>query len=272
MGIFDFLKKKNKQERSLPTAPNPIPMPSTAKPPRTTSSTPGSLNLSKEESLQLLDLRKTEVSTLCATVEELSGLTSRVALVLDYSGSMGTLYRNGTVQSVIERILPIACQFDNNQELDLWIFETGFHRLGGITLSNFYDFVKREITPKYSMGGTRYAPVLEDVLNYYTKEEPSDMPTYVIFVTDGDNSDQRSTTQVIQKASAHPVFWQFVGIGNENFSFLRKLDEMPNRITDNANFFQISNVNTVSDTELYQKLLTEYPSWLKDVRQKGWIA
>ena len=113
---------------------------------------------------------------------------------------------------------------------------------------------------------------MEDVLNYYIKKEPSDLPTYVIFVTDGDNSDQRSTTQVIQNASAHPIFWQFVGIGNEKFSFLRKLDEMPNRVTDNANFFQLSNVNAISDAELYQKLLTEYPSWLKDVRQKGWIA
>lgn len=270
MGIFDFLKKKNKQEESShPVVTSPMPVVTREVSPKPTQ---GLLNLSKEESLQLLDLRKAEVSTLCATSEELAGLTSRVALVLDYSGSMGSLYRNGTVQSVIERILPIACQFDDNQELDLWIFETGFHRLGGITLSNFYDFVKREITPKYSMGGTRYAPVLEDVLNYYTKEEPSDLPTYVIFVTDGDNSDQRSTTQVIQNASAHPVFWQFVGIGNEKFSFLSHLDEMPNRVIDNANFFQLSNVNGISDVELYQKLLTEYPSWLKDVRQKGWIA
>ena len=75
------------------------------------------LNLSKEESLLQLDLRKKELSDFCLGVNELNGLRSRVALVLDYSGSMERLYKNGTVQSVIERIMPIASQFDDNAEL-----------------------------------------------------------------------------------------------------------------------------------------------------------
>ena len=121
------------------------------------------LNLSKEQSLINLDLRKKEVENIVMGIPQLSNITSRVALVLDFSGSMSTLYKNGTVQSVIERIMPIAMQFDDNQELDLWIFENGFTRLGGVTKENFYGLANN-IFNQYSMGGTEYAPVMNDAL------------------------------------------------------------------------------------------------------------
>ena len=76
------------------------------------------LNLTKEQSLIQLDLRKEEVEQVVMGIPQLSNIISRVALVLDFSGSMELLYENGTVQSVIERIMPIAMQIDDNQELD----------------------------------------------------------------------------------------------------------------------------------------------------------
>lgn len=229
------------------------------------------LNLTKEESLVQLDLRKEEMNLLCLEKPELSNLKSRVALVLDYSGSMHLLYKNGTVQSVIERILPIAMQFDDNAELDLWIFENKYTRLGGITKNNFYDYVNKEIMSKYSMGGTNYAPVMKDVAKKYIKEEPSSLPTYVIYITDGDNSDKTVTTNFMKDISKEPIFWQFVGLGNDSFDFLEKLDDMSGRYVDNADFFKIRNINKVSDKELYNQLLNEYPEWLKLVKSKGMI-
>lgn len=229
------------------------------------------LNLSKEESLQVLDLRKKEVTTLCLEKPELTNLKSRVALVLDYSGSMISLYKNGTVQSVIERILPIAMQFDDNAELDLWIFENGFNRLGGITKSNFYGYVKNKIMSKYSMGGTQYTPVMKDIAQKYINEEPSSIPNYVIYITDGDNSDKSATTEFMKNISNKPIFWQFVGLGSDSFAFLEKLDDMGGRYVDNADFFKIKDINKISDKELYNNLLNEYPEWLKLVKSKGMI-
>ena len=72
------------------------------------------LNTTKEQSLINLDTRKGIVLDVVKNIPSLSNLTSRVALVLDFSGSMRNLYKNGTVQSVIERIMPIAMQFDDN--------------------------------------------------------------------------------------------------------------------------------------------------------------
>lgn len=235
------------------------------------SATTIGLNLNKEESLMNLDLRKKEVNLLCLDKPEFNELSSTIALVLDYSISIRPLYNNGTVQSIIERILPIAMQFDDNQELDLWIFEDGFKRLGGITKNNFYNFVKNEIMNKYDMGGTNYAPVMKDIVKKYIKEEPSSLPNYVIYVTDGDNADKTETTNFIKEVSDKPIFWQFVGIGDSEFKFLTKLDDLKDRYVDNADFFKIRDINKVSDKELYNNLLNEYPSWLKEVRKKGMI-
>lgn len=229
------------------------------------------LNLTKEESLIQLDLRKKELSDLCLGKDELNGLRSRVALVLDYSGSMKLLYKNGTVQSVIERIMPIASQFDDNAELDLWIFENGFKRLESINLNNFYGYVNREILPKYRMGGTEYSHVMKDVYKKYIQEEPSNLPNYVVFITDGDNFDKSKTTPFIKDVSKYPIFWQFVGIGNASFDYLEQLDDLKGRYIDNADFFKLNDVNQVSDKELYKRLLTEYPNWTKEARAKRLI-
>lgn len=232
--------------------------------------TPKKVNLSKEESLKKVNLRKESVSKICLEKKELTDLTARVAVVMDYSGSMDRLYFDGTVQSVLERLLPIALKFDDNGELETWIFENGYNRLKDININNYYNYIKNEqILKKYKMGGTNYAPVMRDVLNKYTKEDPSNKPTLVLFLTDGDNFDKREATKVIKEASEYPIFWQFVGIGESNYSFLEKLDEMEGRFIDNANFFAVDDINRISDDELYRKLLNEYPEWIKEAKKKN---
>ena len=269
MGIFDKLfggNKKSSQStnQSFNTSP--------------TKSFSGnglsSLNLSKEESLTQLNLRKDMISSLCLEKKELNSLTARVAVVMDYSGSMENLYRNGTVQSLLDRLLPVAMQFDDNGEMEVWLFDNTYRRIKDISLENYYDYINNErLLRKYDMGGTQYAPVINDVVKKYTKEMPSDLPTLVLFITDGDNfdSDKPYATKAIREASKYPIFWQFVGIGSSYFDYLEQLDEMEGRYVDNANFFSINDLNSISDEELYQRLLGEYPSWISIAKSKGMI-
>ena len=222
------------------------------------------INLSKEESMKKIDLRKKEVINIC---EEKGGILltqkARVGVVMDYSGSMSPMYKDGTVQSVLERLLPIAMQFDDNGEMEVWLFENGFRRMPPMTLDNFYGYVEREIlSKKYRMGGTDYAPVMNDIGKKYINEEPAAMPDYIMFITDGNNSDAAATKTALRNWSKYPIFWQFVGIGREKFTFLVTLDNLDGRYVDNANFFSIENLNKVADITLYQRLLAEYPSWL----------
>lgn len=230
----------------------------------------GGVKLSKEESLKGVRLRKETVDKVCLGKKELNNLTARVAVVLDYSVSMRELYYNDSVQTVLERLLPIALKFDDNGQLEAWIFENGFNRLEDISIDNYYGYIENErILKNYRMGGTNYSPVMVDVLEKYTIEDPSDMPTLVIFITDGDNYDKNRAREVMKEASKYPIFWQFVGLGDRNYSFLESLDEMTGRYIDNANFFAVDNIEKMSDDELYNKILSEYPDWIREARNKN---
>lgn len=229
-----------------------------------------SLNLNKEQSLKQLNLRKESIQSLCLEKKELNGLIARVCMVIDFSGSMYELYEDGRVQEVIERLLPVAMQFDDNGVMEAWIFSSDFNRIPDISLNNYYDYIRNErLQDTYYMGGTNYAPVMKDVCKKYIEEEPADIPTLVLFITDGDNSDRDYTTHIITEASRYPIFWQFVGIGNSGFRYLEQLDEMGGRFIDNANFFSVNDLRYISDNDLYEKLLGEYPEWITKARNAG---
>ena len=225
------------------------------------------IKLTKEETIEKISLRKNIVEAISLKKKIDIDHVARVAVVMDYSFSMSNLYTTGVVQKTLERLLPIAMRFDDNGEMEVWIFETSFRRLPSMTLDNVYGYVDREVMHKgFSMGGTNYAPVIEDIGRKYLSEDrlsgTEGIPTYVIFITDGDNMDRLDTKRALISISRAPIFFQFVGIGNSKFEFLEELDEIEGRFVDNANFFAIANIEKEDDEQLYDKLLTEYPTWL----------
>ncbi len=191
---------------------------------------------------------------------------ARVAMVFDFSGSMGTKFHDGSVQRVTTRLLPIGMRFDDNGEVESWLFSNGFKRLQSLNINNYQDYVQRVMLQSgMSMGGTEYAPVLKDVTKYYVKEHPSTLPAFVIFVTDGDNNqkDKPSTDAIIREISEYNEFVQFVGIGNASFDYLRKLDDLAGRRFDNTGFISVRDMDQLTDDELYTELLRQYVDWLK---------
>ena len=68
------------------------------------------------------------------------------------------------------------------------------------------------------------------------------------------------------------MFVQFVGIGKEDFPFLRKLDELPGRVIDNAGFMPVNDLDAIKDLELYDRLLNEFPQWRVKARAQGLLA
>jgi hypothetical protein len=73
------------------------------------------------------------------------------------------------------------------------------------------------------------------------------------------------------EASSYPIFWQFVGVAGSNYGVLEDLDKMKGRIVDNAGFFAVDDLKKIKDEELYDRLLSEFPHWLKEAKQKGII-
>lgn len=188
---------------------------------------------------------------------------ARVAVVEDYTGSMAGMYRDGTVQEVTNRLLPIALKFDDNGEMESWIFANSYRKLTPVTIDNHEDYVKNVIMRSgMSMGSTYYAPVLRDVAKFY-KNNTSNIPAFVIFITDGDNFDERETNAIVRELSNYNMFVQFVGIGNQsNFDYLRELDNLSGRKCDNTGFLLARDLVKMDDEQLYTELLRQYNDWL----------
>ena len=121
--------------------------------------------------------------------------------------------------------------------------------------------------------GNNEPRVMKDIIRKYTVKEPNlNIPTYIIFFSDGGIYEQKKIKQLITESSTKNLFWQFVGLGRANYGVLENLDEMEGRFIDNANFFALDDISKISDEELYDRLLNEFPSWIKEARAKGILA
>lgn len=188
---------------------------------------------------------------------------ARVALAMDYSGSMSNLFRNGSVQETVSRLLPIALRFDDNGELESWLFSNGSERLAAVTKDNYSTYVRKVMNKaNMSMGGTNYAPVLKEMVSYYKDIEPSEVPAFIIFITDGENWDTNETNKIVKELSNYNMFVQFIGIGDESFNYLRSLDHMEDRKHDNTGFTAVKDMNKMTDEQLYTEILRQYKDWL----------
>lgn len=234
----------------------------------------------------LIDL--TKKAKVVLEKKQIFGEKAQVVLAIDISVSMNTLYRNGTVQELVDRLLGIGMNMDDNQSIDVFAFGSKDYEINVATTRNHQNFVNNVLLKRISLeSSTNYAGVMKRIINKFgisaveqkkgffskftsKKQEfvKANIPTLVFFITDGDNFDKAMTERIIKEASNQAIFWQFVGIGKLNFNFLQKLDDMQGRFLDNVNFFSVNDLNKISDEDLYNKLLNEFPQWIKDARSK----
>ncbi|EGT3641080.1 TPA: VWA domain-containing protein [Clostridioides difficile] len=251
--IFNFGRKKNTGDESKENINNEK----------------NSIELKKEK----VNLRKDTVSKICLTksnFNDIKNMKFDVVLVLDCSLSTSDLFENGTIQDIFERLLPISLSFDNDGMLDVWLFNDEAYQLTSIDMNNLFNYVKDEkLFKKYVHGGTKYSPVIKEVIKEKTELNEAKDPVYVIFITDGDNSDKKEAELVIREASNKPIFFQFIGIGKQKFKFLEQLDVMEGRVVDNANLFALNDINNISDEELYERVMKELPEWVREAKKKG---
>ncbi|GAA4818386.1 VWA domain-containing protein [Nocardioides caeni] len=210
--------------------------------------------------------------------------TARVALVLDISGSMSSRYSKGLVQKLAERVLALGLRFDDDGEVDVFLFGNKVHRPAGLTLDGYSSYVKT-ITKQHKLEfSTKYGAAMAAIRQHYvgssaprTQPVSATTPVYVMFLTDGAPTDQAKATEQVRAASFEPIFWQFMGIGSDRFAYLQKLDDLDGRFTDNADFFAVTDdeligKRPISDDELFERLMTEYPDWLRRARAAGLLT
>ncbi|QHE73665.1 VWA domain-containing protein (plasmid) [Rhodococcus sp. ZPP] len=228
------------------------------------------LSLVKREKL---NLQKREVAKVLLSKGAASPV-GRVVLVMDNTGSMSKRYRSGEVKRIIERMVPVATQLDSDGNLEAYAYAQRFVKLPDVTVADADTWVNTYVHLRGRHGGIDFdaiggtnneIPVMEEIIG--TLDKATAVPTLVLFFTDGGFNARAQITALMRTASAFPAFWQFIGIGKSSFGVLEKLDTLTGRLVDNAGFFAVENVDTLTDTALYELLLSEYPDWLRAARQ-----
>ena len=258
-----------------------------------------SLDKISEQAPGLLSLAKT--ASQAVDLSGLNGQTAKVAVALDFSGSMSRVYRSGAMQRLVEKALALATQFDDDGAIDFFIFDSTAAYLGEISIDDFAGSVDR-LTKGRRMGSTNYADAFLTIRDHFgfapaapaappkrgffglgkaqsaqtapvaqAPATPADIPVYVLFLTDGAPDNQSKAVRALTEVSTAPIFWKFLSIGSQSMAFLEKLDTLTERFVDNANYEPIGDVDAISDAVLFKKMLTEFPDWLKEARTKNLI-
>ncbi len=201
----------------------------------------------------------------------------QIVFALDYSNSMEKyenggleLYSSGKIQEIINKIFAICDALTFEESIDLFLFEIKSIRLPKkIIKTNYDDYIEKEITNKFVMNGTNIHCVIEDIHEKYVNELKNEKNVFVILITDGENSTEGSNERVkdyFQKHSGFPIFWQFVGLG-ENFDFLKELLQ----IADNVAFFALNDIKSVESDILLKRLTEKFPKWYEESKKNGLI-
>ncbi|MFC4943383.1 VWA domain-containing protein [Pseudonocardia sp. GCM10023141] len=230
-----------------------------------------------------LSLRKQQVA-ISLEKRGASGLRARVVLVLDASGSMTTLYNNLTVARVVERMAAVAAQLDDDGEMQAWTFASRPARLPDLQLGDMPEWIRLHVRVGALMKQRRLKPGQIDMktvgiandepkviaeVRQFVRAAPVAEPTLVLFFSDGGVYKNKEIEDELRAAAAEPVFWQFVGLGRAAFGVLEQFDTLPGRVVDNVGFFAVDDIDRLPDADLYDRLLSEFPSWIRAAREHG---
>jgi hypothetical protein len=212
----------------------------------------------------LVDLYKTARVSL--DKHRLGGERAAVYLVIDHSRSMSRYFKDGSVQALAERVLALAAHFDDDGTVPVIFFDSTARPAVDISVHDYAGSIDRIKASAGTMGSTNYAAAMRAVIDLHKGPGPA----FVVFQTDGAPNSRREATEVLCEAAKLPIFWQFIGFGDDEFAYLHRLDDLPvpaKRVVDNAGFFAAGlEPTSIADSTLYDSLMEEFPSWLAAAR------
>ncbi|WP_406007963.1 VWA domain-containing protein [Streptomyces sp. NBC_00637] len=237
-----------------------------------------------------LSLRKEQVAVSLRKQGAL-GISARIVLVLDASGSMAFLYSRGVVADVVERMAAVAAELDDDGEMQAWTFASEAARLPDLRLGELPEWLRLHVrvgeislfrrgrkprkgmepgqVDMRSIGIQNEEQKAIAQVRSYVRENPAAAPTLVLFFSDGGVHRDAAIERELRAAVEEPIFWQFVGLGRSDYGILERFDTLAGRRVDNVGFFSVDDISTVPDQELYDRLLSEFPSWITAARRAG---
>ncbi|MEU3095437.1 VWA domain-containing protein [Streptomyces sp. NPDC006967] len=274
--------------------PSPSPPSSTPVPSSPPTAPAAASRLTKGEERLPVDMRKRlslrkEQVAVSLRKHGAAEVMARVILVLDASGSMSFLYSKGIVTDVVERMAAVAAQLDDDGEMQAWTFASNPARLPDLRLGELPEWLRLHVrvgeVGLFRRGRKKgLDPVQVDMrdvgiqneeqkviaeVRAFVRDHPASAPTLVLFFSDGGVYRNKEIERELREAVEEPVFWQFVGLGKSDYGVLERFDTLPGRRVDNVGFFAVDDITTVPDSELYDRLLTEFPLWITAAGRAG---
>lgn len=195
-----------------------------------------------------------------------------VYLVVDVSGSMHRLFKDGVVQDLGERALGLSATLDDDGIVPTMFFNTGVRETHHLVIGQHQGFMNNIARPN---GGTRFTPAMRAIIDYH-QSNGVDSPALVLFQTDGEQEDTTDTEKVLLSSRDLPIFWQYIGMGKTTFPYMERLARLPGGTVNNAGMIvdpcrtqDGRLVSVLSDDQLYGQISTNYARWLRDARSAG---
>lgn len=230
-------------------------------------------NVLQEKVISDLNMRKMLLET-CMTKKDAWHAKIQVEIALDKSGSMPSLYQNGTMQAIIEMLFPFALLLNKNKTLKVSTFSDNMQMQEPVSESNLYNYITNEVMTKHPFllcGGRNFFPIMDHIFTNHREENNPDWARLVFFVTGGDGYDPEKYHAVLHESAKYNLFWQFISLeSNLQRNFIAK-DPVSPQCANNTDFLHISLNSSVFYERLYGLLLNKYLLWEKEAKIKGII-
>lgn len=127
---------------------------------------------------------------------------------------MSGFYRSGAIVTLVQRILALGLRFDDDGEIDVFLFGADAHDYGSVGVEDYRHFAPT-MQHRYPLeGGTNYGRAIALIRRHYQRDlQAGRQPVYVMFVTDDETQDRAESKRQIWDASREPIFWQFMALG-----------------------------------------------------------
>ena len=233
------------------------------------------VNLSKVREAGHVDLvKRAEKAGISLSKRNMSGLRGAVRLYVDHSGSMefpeARDYSNGNVQRLVERALGYAFQLDSDGKIPVIAFD---HRLWPeviVDQTNYEGIVESRIWHSDQMGGTKFGPVLDDLLT--RRRTASDSH----HLTDGSPSDPAEATELVIELAKYPVQIKFLAIRAVEYLGTSTTSRTPaRRETARQRRRQVlrrhdcPELSQITDLQFADAMADEIDTWVRDATAKG---
>jgi hypothetical protein len=211
-------------------------------------------------------VKRAEKAGISLSKRGLDGVRAQAVVILDHSGSMSRDYKDGTVQTLVERALGFALQIDVDGVVPVIPFDSRVRETVEVGVHNYRGVVDREIWDRRGMGSTNLAAALGTLK---TMAARSDAPLFAIVICDGSPDSKAATTRVVCELADYPVFLKFLAI--KPVDYLQDLDDLPasKRRLDNVDAKFIADSAGMTDLAFADAMVDEWDTWIAAATSAG---